>query len=127
MVVQLGRWSAKTLREKKASSLEPPERLRTWASASCCLLFLNSPRPSLCVASVTEPYFLMFCEAQACVTFGDCQLLPSHPHTGSGRSEALRNSNQLHVIKPQWKSWPELLGWAQLCLELARCYQNPGN
>lgn len=35
-------------------------KLRTWATASCCLFFLNSPRASLYGASVTELHFLIF-------------------------------------------------------------------
>lgn len=61
----------------KAKAWGQAERPRSWASASCGLFFLNSPRPSLPGASVTELHFLMFCEAQASVTFGACQHSPS--------------------------------------------------
>lgn len=50
----------KVLRQEKAKGLGHTERPRIWASANYCLFFLNSPRPSLCGDSVTEPHFLMF-------------------------------------------------------------------
>lgn len=111
------------LLSQKCSDLEPTERLRLWASASCCLFFLNSPRLSLCGASVSELHFLMFWETQAYATFEACQAPPpTCPHiVCDGQMHSETPTSFGFVWSSPVKELTRVAGW------LAHCSQNSGN